>query len=302
MNTLAHAPSDMAFFSLLARMGSLSATAREMGMSTAAISKRLAQMELRLGVPLVSRTTRRLHLTAEGELYLAQARRILADIEALAQQVQDMRAKPQGPLRINATLGFGRMHIAPLIARFVALHPEVHPQLQLSVEPPPLVDDSFDVCIRFGEPPDARMIARKLAANQRLLCAAPRYLAQHGTPQQPSDLRAHHCIDIRQGDAPYGVWRLLRDGKTDNVRLRDGLSTNDGEIAVSWALAGLGIVKRAQWDVARYLHSGRLVQVLADYNTPHADVYAVYHPRHQSTARVQAFVNFVLQHFAQAQV
>ena len=287
----------MAFFSLLARTGSLSATARELGISTAAASKRLAQMEARLGVQLVHRTTRRLHLSVEGEAYVEQARRILADIDALEQQVQDMRARPQGLLRVNATLGFGRSHIAPLIASFSQQHPDVQVQLQLSVQPPPLADDSFDICIRFGEPPDARVIARRLAANRRLLCAAPRYLAKRGAPRVPAELRQHDCIDIRQGDDAYGVWRFQRAGKTESVRLRSRLSTNDGEIAVSWALAGLGIVMRAEWDIARYLQSGRLVQVLEDHDTPQADIHAVYHQRHQGTARVQAFVEHLVKHF-----
>ena len=258
-------------------------------------------MEARLGVQLISRTTRRLHLTMEGETYVEQARRILADIEALEQQVSEMRAKPQGLLRVNATLGFGRSHVAPLITSFTRAHPDVQLQLQLSVQPPPLVDDSFDVCIRFGEPPDARVIAKKLAPNRRLLCASPQYLAKHGTPQTPAELRQHDCIDIRQGDDAYGVWRFQRANKAEGVRLRSRLSTNDGEIAVNWALAGLGIVMRAEWDIARYLRSGRLVQVLADYSTPMADIFAVYHQRHQGTARVNAFVQHLEHSFSQGQ-
>ena len=127
----------MAFFSLLARCASLSATAREQGISTAAASKRLAQMESRLGVQLVSRTTRRLHLTAEGATYLQHARRILAEIDAMEQLVADMQSEPQGLLRVNATLGFGRSHVAPLVPAFVQSHPQIQLQLQLSVQPPP---------------------------------------------------------------------------------------------------------------------------------------------------------------------
>jgi len=294
------APFEMAFFSLLARSGSLSAAAREQGISTAAASKRLAQMETRLGVQLVSRTTRRLHLTAEGETYLAHARRILADIDALEQLVADMPQSPQGLLRVNATLGFGRSHIAPLVPAFVRRHPQIQLQLQLSVQPPPLADDSFDVCIRFGEPPDARVIARRIAPNRRLLCASPSYLARHGTPAKPADLQRHDCIDIRQGDDAYGVWRFTARRKAESVKLHNRLSTNNGEIAVNWALAGLGIVMRAEWDVARYLRSGRLVQVLPDWQTPPADIHAVYPQRHASTVRVRAFVDYLAQHFSEA--
>jgi DNA-binding transcriptional LysR family regulator len=291
----------MAFFSLLARCGSFSATAREMNMSTPAVSKRLAQMEARLGVQLLNRTTRRVSLTPEGETYLALARRILADIADMEQLVSRTQSTPQGLLRVNATLGFGRSHIAPLISDFVRRHPQVQVQLQLSVDPPPLASDAFDVCVRFGEPPDARVIARRIAPNRRLLCAAPAYLAQRGTPKLPSDLARHDCIGIRQGDDAYGQWRLSPARKPDAVeivKVRGGLSTNDGEIAVNWALEGHGIVLRAEWDVARYLRSGRLVQVLADYLTPPADIYAIYPQRHQAAARVRAFVDFLVERFA----
>lgn len=298
MSTPLSAPSEMAFFSLLARCGSFSATARELDISTPAVSKRVAQMEARLGVQLLNRTTRRVGLTPEGETYLQHARRILADIDDMEQLVSRTQSTPQGLLRVNATLGFGRSHIAPVIAAFARQHPQVQVQLQLSVNPPPLSEDAFDVNIRFGEPPDARVIARRVAPNRRLLCASPAYLQQRGTPRVPNDLTRHDCIGIRQGDDAYGIWRLTQGRKTETVKVRGHLSTNDGEIAVNWALAGLGIVMRAEWDVARYLHSGRLQQVLEPYQTPPADIYAVYPQRHQSAARVRAFVEHLAAHFA----
>lgn len=297
MNPPNPAPSEMAFFSLLARYGSLSATARELGVSTAAVSKRLAQMEARLGVQLLSRTTRRASLTQEGEIYLAHARRILADIDDMEQQVSSAVAAPKGLLRVNATIGFGRSHVAPLVSRFVKAHPEVEVQLQLTVNPPPLTDDAFDVCIRFGEPPDARVVARLVAPNRRLLCASPAYLARHGTPKVPHDLAQHNCIGIRQGDEAYGMWRLASGKQTQAIKVHGNLSTSDGEIAVSWALDGHGILMRAEWDIAKYLRSGRLVQVLENYRTPPADIHAVYPQRHQHSVRVKAFVDFLARHF-----
>ncbi len=287
----------MAFFSLLARCGSFSAAARELDVTTPAISKRLAQMEARLGVQLLNRTTRRVGLTAEGETYLSHARRILAEIDDMEQLVSSAAAAPRGLLRVNATLGFGRSHIAPLISGFTKRHPQVQVQLQLSADPPPLTEDAFDVCVRFGEPPDARVLARHLAPNRRLLCAAPSYLARHGIPKMPHDLARHDCIGIRQGDEAYGTWRLTLGKRTETVKVRGNLSTNDGEIAVNWALAGHGIVMRAEWDIARYLRSGRLKQVLENYRTPSADIYAVYPQRHQVSARVRAFVEFLAAHF-----
>lgn len=290
-------PVDFGFFAAIAGAGSLSAAARELGITTPAVSKHLALMESRLGVSLVNRTTRRMSLTPEGELYLEHARRILGEIEGLEELLGVGKATPQGLLRVNATLGFGRSHVAPLISRFVRKYPQVEVRLQLSVNPPPLTDDSFDVCIRFGAPPDSRVIARHVAANRRLLCAAPAYLAKHGIPKVPNDLTKHNCISIRQGEEAYGVWRLAsgrgRTSKVESVKTRGNLTTNDGEIAVSWALDGHGVLMRAEWDIERYLRNGRLVHVLPQYFTPDADIHAVYPQRHQLAARVRAFVDFI---------
>jgi LysR family transcriptional regulator, transcriptional activator for dmlA len=293
-------PADLAFFSTLASTGSLSAAARELGISTPAVSKHLAQMESRLNVPLVVRTTRRMSLTPEGELYLQHARRILGDMDGMAAALGAAHAKPQGLLRVNATLGFGRRHVAPAISRFAMAHPEVQVQLQLSVNPPPVSDDAFDVCIRHGPPPDSRVVAKLLAPNRRLIVAAPAYLAAHGIPKVPQDLTRHDCIGIRQGDEAYGLWRFasLTRGQTaiktttkgEAIKTRGTLTTNDGEIAVQWALDGHGVLMRAQWDIAHHLQSGRLVEVLATYRTPDADIYAVMPQRLQHTPRVQTFV------------
>ena len=290
-------PADFAFFSTLVARGSLSAAARELGITTPAVSKRLAQMEARLGLVLLTRTTRRMGLTPEGELYLDHARRVLAEIDELAQQLGSAKATPKGLLRVNATLGFGRCNIAPLVARFVRRHTQVDVQLQLSVNPPLLADDLFDVCIRFGEPPDSRVVARRIARNRRLLCAAPAYLAQRGEPKTARDLVTHNCICIRQGDDPPGVWRLTggrgSHRRMEAVKVHGNLVTNDGEVAVNWALDGHGILMRAEWDIADHLRSGRLVSVLPQFDTPDADVFAVYPQRHQHSARVRAFVDFV---------
>jgi LysR family transcriptional regulator, transcriptional activator for dmlA len=131
------------------------------------------------------------------------------------------------------------------------------------------------------------------ALENRRICASPAYLAKHSTPKTHSDLTQHSCIGIRQGDEAYGIWHFVNGKKIESVKVRGTLSTNDGEIAVNWALAGHGVLMRAEWDIAKYLHSGRLRQVLDNYPTPAADIYAVYPPRHQTAARVQAFVAFV---------
>jgi LysR family transcriptional regulator, transcriptional activator for dmlA len=290
---------DLGFFSALAMAGSLSAAAREMRITTAAVSKRLSQMESRLGVPLVNRTTRRMSLTVEGETVLRHARSILAEMADLEQQLGASRSTPSGLLRVNATLGFGRSHIGPLISRFVQQYPQVDAQLQLSADPPSLTDDAFDVCIRFGPPPDTRVIARKIADNQRLLCASPAYVALHGEPKTPADLAQHNFISIRQGGEAYGVIKLTkgRQGKAETVKTRGNLTTNDGSIAVQWALDGHGILLRAEWDIRHHLAQCQLLQLMPQFHTPDADIYAIYPSQHKSAARVRAFVDFVAEAF-----
>ena len=268
-------------------------------MSNAAVSKRLQQMEGRLGIALINRTTRRMALTSEGEVYLEQARKILGAIDDLENSLWGTQKAPQGLLRVNATLGFGRAHIAPLLSSFAQRYPQIDVQLQLSVHPPPSADDAYDVCFRFGNPPDSRSIARRIAANQRVVVAAPAYLQRQGVPRTPADLARHNCIGIRQGDEAYGLWRFVRRGTRDaaqeSIKIRGNFTTNDGGIAVAWALDGHGILLRAEWDVQRYLQNGQLVQLLQGYSTPDADIYAVY-PRHlKAAARVKALVDFAVE-------
>ncbi|HEX4858456.1 MAG TPA: LysR family transcriptional regulator [Usitatibacteraceae bacterium] len=300
-------PLDLQFFSTLAACGSLTAAARELGVTTPAVSKRLAQMEAGTGVTLVRRTTRRMGLTAEGEVLLDHARRILGEIDDLGELIGQTRAVPKGLLRVNATLGFGRGRVAPIVSRFVRRYPDVEARLTLTVDPPPLTDGAFDVCVRFGAPQDARIVARRIAANRRVLAASPNYLKVHGTPKSPADLVRHACITIRQGEEAYGVWRLTlahgrgaRNAKPETVKVRGPLTTNDGSIAVRWALDGHGILMRAEWDIAGELRAGRLVQVLPQYRTPDADIYAVYPPSHQMAARVRVFVDFLAAELARA--
>ncbi|MBL8521802.1 MAG: LysR family transcriptional regulator [Betaproteobacteria bacterium] len=298
---------DLPFFSTLAACGSLTAAARELGITPPAVSKHLAQLEAQAGVALVSRTTRRMSLTAEGEIFLAHARRILGELDDLAELIGRAGTAPKGLLRVNATLGFGRSHVAPVISRFARAYPDVEVRLSLTVDPPPLTEDAYDVCIRFGAPPDARVIARRIADNRRVLVASPRYLKARGMPRVPAELTRHDCITIRQGEEAYGVWRLTlaqgrgaRTARPESVKVRGPLTTNDGGIAVRWALEGHGILLRAEWDVAADLKAGRLVHVLPQYRTPDADIHAVYPPRHQISARVRAFVEYLAEELRNA--
>ena len=288
---------ELALMVELVRAGSMSGAARELGVTPAAVSKRLAQLERRLGVRLLRRSTRRIGLTAEGELYLENARRILGELDELDRLIAGRQAEPSGLLKVNAPLGFGRSYIAPAVALFYRRHPGVEIQLELTDRGADFVRDGIDLAIRFGDLPDRRLIARKIAPNRRLVCAAPRYLDEHGRPDTPHDLLRHRCIVLRQNEEAYNLWRFSRGDQSETVKVRGGLSSNDGEVTMTWGLAGLGILQRAEWDLARYLRSGRLEQVLPGYQLPPADIYAVFPERHHLSAKVRVFVDFLVEHF-----
>ena len=293
--------SDLDFFVQLVKQGSLASLARDIGVTPPAISARLSQLEKRLGVRLLNRTTRRLSVTHEGEVYLAAGSRLLASLQELERAVSSSRAVPQGLLRVNTTFGFGRRHIAPAIIEFARRFPQVEVQLELTDRAINLADKAFDVGIWFGTVPDSRMVARQIAANRRLLYAAPSYLKQAGTPVTPHDLQKHQCIVLRENDAAYGTWHLSRGIKRETVKVRGALSTNDGETALLWALAGFGVLMRSEWDANVHLRDGHLVPVLADWALPPADIYAVYPERMNLSAKVSAFIDFLSEWFAAKQ-
>jgi len=291
------AASEMEFFVLVARHGSLAAAARALDLTPPAATKRLAQLEARLGVRLVNRTTRRISLTGEGETYLAHATRILADIRAMEDEVAGAGSTLRGLLRINATLGFGRTTIAPLLSAFARRHPEIEVQMDVTDRPVDLAEQGFDLAIRFGAPPDQRLNARRVMSNRRFLCASPLYLEQHGLPATLADLASHRCILHRQNDDAYGIWRFTRDGQGESVKVRGAMSSNDGDIVLGWALDGHGILIRSEWDLARYVESGRLKIVLPDYALPSADLFVYYLERRNQAVRTRAFIDFLVEYF-----
>ncbi|MBZ9783025.1 LysR family transcriptional regulator [Pseudomonas sp. REP124] len=288
---------DLSFFYLLAEKGSLAATARELGVTPPAVSKRLSALEARLGTRLVNRTTRSMSLTDEGEIYLTHAERILTQIDEVEQMLSSCRAAPKGLIRINATLGFGRRYIGPALAAFHTRYPEVKVQLEISDHPLDLATHGFDLAIRIGALPDAAFHARKIASNRRLLCASPLYLEKHGTPARLTDLANHSCIFLRQNEATYGVWNFDSGERAQNIKVHGALSCNDGEIAMRWALDGYGILQRSEWDLARYVRSGRL-RVLLQEHSNRADIYAVYPQQLHLSARVRSLIDFLVERFA----
>lgn len=289
---------DLAFFSLLVKQGSLAAAAQQIGVTPPAVSKRLAAIERRLGVRLLQRTTRRISLTPEGETYLVDGARVLEALEALERTVAGSRAVPKGLVRLCATLGFGRRHVAPALSKFAHRFPEVEVQLHLTDRPVNLVEQGFDLQLRFGELPDARLTARLLAHNRRVLCASPAYLRRAGEPTAPRELAQHQCLFIRESEETFGTWHLRSGARTETVKVRGPLASNDGECVLGWALDGHGILMRSLWEAAPLLRAGKLRPVLPDWTLPPADIYAVFPTRSHLSAKTRALVDFLLKTFA----
>jgi LysR family transcriptional regulator, transcriptional activator for dmlA len=293
---------DLAFFQHLARAGSLTATARELGLSLSAVSKRLKQLEACLGVELAARTTRRLTLTPEGERYLARGALILDELEELENSLGERADQAlSGRLRVNATFGFGRRHIAPLLSRFCAEHSEVEGWLELTNFPLNLSDHGFDIGIRIGEPPESRLVARQILANRRVLCASPAYISQALPIHTPADLQQHACLVIRENDSDYPLWRFERSdhpSQAQSVKVSGRLASNDGEVITRLALDGHGVMLRSWWDVNEHLASGALVELLPGWQGVRADFYAVFEQRRHVPARQRAFIDFVQREIA----
>jgi LysR family transcriptional activator of dmlA len=284
---------EIAFFQRLVRHGNLSAAARTMGLTPAALSKRLAQLEKRLKVRLIHRTTRSFSLTPAGQVYFDKGQAILGAMEALVQTMMRSAELPVGKLRVNATLNFGRVRVAPAISSFAREYPDLEVELVLSDHPLDLAGEKIDVSIRLGELADSGLRARRLASNRRHLCASPQYLERHGAPETLDDLARHPCIVVRRDDAPYGIWSFVRGETVENVRVQGQLSCNDGEVALNWALDGHGIMMRSGWDIARFVRAGQLRVVLPEYALPGRDVYAVFRHDMPIAAKVRVFVDFM---------
>jgi DNA-binding transcriptional LysR family regulator len=289
--------SDIEIFALIVKLGNMAAAAQQLGVTPPVVTRRLAHLERRLGVRLMNRTTRKISLTPEGETYLMEGVRLLEELNALEGRLGGGSKQPQGTVRIAATLGFGRSHIAPALSRFIQQFPQIEVQLHLSDRPVNLVDQGFDLAVRFGDLTDSRLTARLLANNRRILCATPGYLKQNSAPTQPRDLGQHSCIFIREGDETYGTWHLHHGEANEWVKVRSRLSTNDGTSALGWALDGQGILVRSQWEVASALRSGQLVPVLPEWRLPTADIHLVFQASQQTPAKVRVLVDWLLTDF-----
>ncbi|KQR73602.1 LysR family transcriptional regulator [Burkholderia sp. Leaf177] len=291
---------DLRLVTTLARSESLSAAARVLNVTTSALSMRLKKLEETLGVTLATRDARNMSLTADGARLAREAQGLLAAIEALPDTFRDQTARLAGHIRIAAPFGFGRVHVAPLLARFARENPEIRLQLDLLETPWPHSHDA-DVVIQIGTVRDTSWTARPLFANERWLCASPGYVATRGYPREPREILDHDCICIRENDEDVTLWRVRRRRAQSGtrhstplpLRVTAAFSTNDGSVARNWAEDGLGLVLRSQWDVADAVASGKLVRLLGDWDFGSAPVIALAPSRKGRAPRVQALLNFL---------
>jgi DNA-binding transcriptional LysR family regulator len=287
---------EMSVFSKVVASGSLSAAARDLGVSTAVVSRRLASLEARLGVRLVNRTTRRLALTDEGASYLDACTRILGEIEDADAAAAARRIEPQGVLKVALPASFGHKHIAPLIPPFAARFPKIQLALSLSDRIVNVIEEGYDLAIRIGELEDSSLAARKLAPNRRVVCASPGYLKTHEVPRTPDDLQRHNCLTTTE---LHMNWEYKGpDGKRGAVRVAGRYACDNWEVLREWAMAGLGVALKSTWDVRLQLEGGSLVPLLPgyDFGTDVA-IYAIYPHRRYLPAKTRVFIDYLAESF-----
>jgi LysR family transcriptional activator of dmlA len=258
---------DLRVFVTVARQGSFAGAAQALGMSAAYVSKRIGVLEAALGVRLFQRTTRRVVITEDGAQAFERAQAILDSLDDLIEESAERRRAPSGQLRVCSSFGFGRQVVAPAIARLARAYPALQIRFEVFDRLVDPVAEGFDLDVRIGDEIAPQLIARRLMVNHRILCAAPAYLAQHGTPRTLQDLE-------------------------ETVKVSGALSTNHGEVALRWALDGAGIVLRSRWHAQPLLAAGQLVQILPEF-AQEANVWAVYPQRLGNSAKVRVCVEFL---------
>ena len=297
-----HNLGDIRLFVEAAGLGGRSAAGRKLGLSPAAASARLVKLEATLNTRLFERTTRKLRLTAEGAMYLAHCQMALDALDEADAALLAGRSAVSGKLRIAATSDFGRNVLQGWLDDFNARHPQVTLALMLGDSVANLLQDDLDLAIRFGVPQDSSMVARPLAAGRRILCAAPSYLAAHGTPAHPSELARFDCIVLSTAIGSSTEWHFRRDGDTATftVPLAGARETNDGALARDWAVNGHGMVMKSVWDVRADLLAGRLQVVLPAWRTPDTPVHALYQRTRYMAPRVRALLDYLAGRFGEA--
>lgn len=280
------------FVAVVAR-GSLTAAAQAEGVAPAVIGRRIDALEERLGVKLLVRTTRRITLTHEGSAFLEDCQRLLSDLANAEASVSAGGVKASGYLRITAPAGFGRRHVAPLVPRFLALHPDVNVSLNLSDRVVDIVNETYDCAVRVGDLPDSSLVSVRLADNRRLCVATPAYLKRAGTPQHPGELSRHQCLTLSSDASQTRGWAFTVDGELVHLRPSGRLDCSDGQVLHDWCRMGLGLAWRSTWEVEQEIARGDLVSVLEDYAAPPNGIYALFpHARHLPL-RVRLWIDFL---------
>ena len=278
-------------FVAVAARGSLSAAAQVEGVAPAVIGRRLDALEARLGVKLLVRTTRRISLTFEGSAFLEDCQRLLIDYYNAEASVSAGGVRASGHVRVTAPAGFGRRHVAPLIAEFVRAHPEVSVSLDLSDRVVDIINEGIDLAVRIGPLDDSNLIGVTLAETPRVVVASPEYLRRHGTPLHPESLQDHACLTFGSAGNQSRGWLFTVEGRPVAARVSGPMECNDGAVLHAWALAGHGLAWRSMWEVADEIAAGRLVTVLDDFRAPQAAIHAVFPQRRHLPLRVRLFVD-----------
>ncbi|WP_108446937.1 LysR family transcriptional regulator [Halomonas denitrificans] len=276
--------------------GSFTRAAERLAMSPQLVSKYVAQLEAHLGVRLLNRTTRRLHLTEAGTRYHPRAQQLLADLDDVEQQLGDLQTQARGLLRISAPVSFATRHLAPLLGDFQRAHPAVDIDLQLNDRKVDIVEEGFDVALRIGHLKSSSLIAKRIAPVRLVMCASPAYLARHGTPGHLEELKAHRYLRYSYAEQEAGdsLFRWL-PGR-DPHRGGD-LVSNNGDVLVESAIAGAGIVLQPTFIAGPALQAGRLRVVLPDHEPRPMSLYAVYAHRQLLASKVRCFVDFMEGYF-----
>ncbi|WP_226572494.1 LysR family transcriptional regulator [Mangrovibacter yixingensis] len=289
---------SLRIFERIVAGGSLSSAARDLGLSLAVVSKRLSELERRMAIRLINRSTRQLSVTEEGALFYDHCMRILAAAEQAEEAMTGRNGRVFGTLRLSAPHGLGRRYIVPALAAFTEQYPEVNVDVSLNDEIVDLVAGGYDLAIRYGTPNDSRLFVRPLAPNRRLLCASPAYLARKGIPETVQDLTHHDCILI--GHSPAVDWAFNEGDTRISVKVQGRYVCDDGAAAHELALCGAGIVMKSIWDVGDDVLAGRLIEVLPGDKIPAAPLNAVYLHSRFLAPRVRLFVAFLTERMSQA--
>ena len=285
---------EMAVFVNVVREGGFSAAAKAMKLTPSAVSKQISRLEDRLNVRLLNRTTRQLSMTDEGETYFHRAAKILTDIEEVEAMVSDRRGTPSGTLRVTSSITFGRHQIVSMMPEFLNTYPDLRLQLSLSDNIVDLVQEGFDIAIRMGELTDSSLVARRLALDRRVVCAAPSYIEKYGIPRSPEALRDHNCLVITNIPSVRD-WVFSFGSSIRTIHVEGRFETNSGVAVHEAALDGIGIAQLAAYLVAPDLRAGRLVSFLEDRVAEGKPIYAVYpHSRHL-LPKVRVFIDFLVE-------